>query len=134
MYPNMYSRDEIFCRLGFEKSDDLLQKLRNVDDPDFQDDKGMSYLHRACQSHYLEAVKVLLEVGANPNVNDKRGVSPVLEALGKMNEKNNDILELMLQHGLSLDKMEGDMTLKEMIESFRDDEMNKIIAKYYRKK
>ncbi len=134
MYPNMYSRDEIFCRLGFEKSDDLLQKLRNVDDPDFQDDKGMSYLHRACQSHYLEAVKVLLEVGANPNVNDKRGVSPVLEALGKMNEKNNDILELMLQHGLSLDKMEGDMTLKEMIESFRDDEMNKIIVKYYRKK
>lgn len=133
MYPNMYSRDEIFCRLGFEKSDDLLQKLRNVDDPDFQDDKGISYLHRACQSHYLEAVEVLLEAGANPNINDKRGFSPVLEALGAMNEKNNDILELMLQHGLNLDKMEGDMTLKEMIESFYDDEMNKIIVKYYRK-
>ena len=133
MYPNMYNRDEIFFRLGVEKSDDLLQKLRNVDNPDFQDDKGMSYLHRACQSHYLEAIEILLELGANPNINDERGISPVLKAIGTMNEKNNDILELMLQHGLNLDKMERDMTLKEKIESFHDDEMNKIIKKYYRK-
>lgn len=91
----------------------------------------MSYLHRACQSHYLEAIEILLELGANPNINDERGISPVLKAIGKMNEKNNDILELMLQHGLNLDKMEGDMTLKEKIESFHDDEMNKIIEKYY---
>lgn len=57
----------------------------------------------------------------------------ILEAIGRINEKNNDILELMLQHGLNLDKMEGDMTLKEKIESFHDDEMNKIIVKYYSK-
>lgn len=133
MYPNMYNRDEIFFRLGIEKSDDLLQKLRNVDNPNFQDDKGMSYLHRACQSHYLEAIEILLELGANPNINDERGISPVLKAIGRINEKNNDILELMIQHGLNLDKMEGDMTLKEKIESFHDDEMNKIIKKYYRK-
>ena len=133
MYPTMYNRDEIFCRLGTEKSDDLLQKLRNVDNPDFQDDLGMSYLHRACQRHYLEAIEILLELGANPNINDERGISPVLKAIGTMNEKNNDILELMLQHGLNLDKMERDMTLKEKIESFHDDEMNKIIKKYYRK-
>ena len=133
MYPNMYNRDEIFFRLGIEKSDDLLQKLRNVVEPDFQDDKGISYLHRACQSHYLEAIEILLELGANPNINDKRGFSPVLEAIGKINESNNAILEMMLQNGLDLDKMEGDMTLKEKIESFNDDEMNKIVGKYYHK-
>ncbi len=129
----MYNRDEIFFRLGIEKSDDLLQKLRNVVEPDFQDDKGISYLHRACQSHYLEAIEILLELGANPNINDKRGFSPVLEAIGKINESNNAILEMMLQNGLDLDKMEGDMTLKEKIESFNDDEMNKIVGKYYHK-
>ena len=133
MYPNMYNRDEIFFRLGVEKSDDLLQKLRNVDEPDFQDDKGISYLHRACQSHYLEAIEILLELGANPNINDESGFSPILEAIGKMNDNNNAILEMMLQHGLDLDKMEGDMTLKEMIESFEDDEINKIVKKYYHK-
>lgn len=47
--------------------------------------------------------------------------------------QNNAILELMLQHGLDLDKMEGNVTLKEMIESFDDDEMNKIVKKYYHK-
>ncbi|MDE5778922.1 MAG: ankyrin repeat domain-containing protein [Lachnospiraceae bacterium] len=129
----MYNRDEIFFRLGVEQSDELLQKLRNVDEPDFQDDKGISYLHRACQSHYLEAIEILLELGANPNINDKRGFSPVLDAIGKINESNNAILEMMLQHGLDLDKMEGDMTLKEMIESFDDDEMNKTVKKYYHK-
>lgn len=129
----MYNRDEIFFRLGVEQSNDLLQKLRNIDEPDFQDDKGTSYLHRACQSHYLEAIEILLELGSNPNINDKRGFSPVLDAIGKINENNNAILELLLQHGLDLDKMEGDMILKEMIESFDDDEMNKIVKKYYHK-
>lgn len=133
MYPNMYNRDEIFFRLGVEKSDDLLQKLRNVVEPDFQDDKGISYLHRACQSHYLGAIEILLELGANPNINDKRGFSPVLDAIGKINESNNAILEMMLQNGLDLDKMEGDMTLKEKIESFNDNGMNKIVEKYYHK-
>ena len=112
MYPNMYNRDEIFFRLGIEKSDDLLQKLKNIDNPNYQDTKGISYLHRACQRHYVEAIKILLELGANPNINDNRGFS---------------------QHGLDLDKMEGDITLKERIESFKDDEMNKLVQKYYHK-
>lgn len=133
MYPKMYNRDEIFFRLGHEESDDLLEKLRNVENPNFQDDEGTSYLHIACQNHYIEAIKILLELGANPNINNNRGKSPVLKAIGTLNEKNNEILELMLQHGLDLDKMEGEKTLKEMIEVFKNDDMNKIVKKYYHK-
>lgn len=133
MYPNMFNRDEIFFRLGVEKSEDLLQKLRNIQNPNFQDDKGISYLHRACQAHNVEAIKILLELGANPNINDMQGNSPILEAIGSVNENNNEILEIMLRYGLNLDKVEGDMTLKEMIESFDDNELNKIIKKYYHK-
>lgn len=131
MYPNMFNRDEIFFRLGVEKSEELLEKIRDVKNPNFQDDKGISYLHRACQTHYIEAIKILLELGANPNITDKRGFSPVLGAIGSINENNNQILELLLKHGLDLDRTEGNMTLKEQIESFDDDEMNKIIKKYY---
>ena len=133
MYPNMFNRDEIFFRLGVEKSEELLEKIRDVKNPNFQDDKGISYLHRACQTHYIEAIKILLELGANPNITDKRGFSPVLEAIGSINQNNNEILELLLKHGLDLDRTEGDMTLKEQIESFDDDEMNKIVKKYYHK-
>ena len=133
MYPNMFNRDEVFFRLGVEKSEELLQMLRNIENPNFQDDNGFSYLHRACQAHNVEAIKILLELGANPNINDMRGASPILEAIGRINENNNEILEIMLKHGLDLEKMEGGMTLKEMIESFDDDEMNKIVKKYYQK-
>lgn len=133
MYPNMYGRDEIFLRLGVEQSDDLLQKIKTVENPNFQDDNGISYLHRACQSHYLEAIELLLNLGADPNMNDKRGFSPILSAIGRIHENNNTILEMMLQHGLNLDKMEGNMTLKAKVESFGDDEMNKIVKKYYHK-
>lgn len=93
---------------------------------------GFSYLHRACQAHYLEAIEVLLKMGADPNIIDKRGHSPILEAIGSINENNNAILKLMLEYGLNLDKMEGGMTLKEQIESFDDDEMNRIISKYHK--
>ena len=133
MYPDMYGRDEIFFRLGVEQSDDLLQRIKTVENPNFQDNNVTSYLHRACQRHYVEAIKILLELGANPNINDNRGFSPILEAIGMINENNNTILEMMLQHGLDLDKMEGDITLKAKIESFDDDEMNKIVKKYYHK-
>ena len=133
MYPNMYGRDEIFFRLGVEQSDDLLQRIKTVENPNFQDDNGISYLHRACQSHYLEAIELLLNLGADPNMNDKRGFSPILSAIGRIHENNNTILEMMLQHGLNLDKMEGNMTLKAKVESFGDDEMNKIVKKYYHK-
>ncbi|MGN0668932.1 MAG: ankyrin repeat domain-containing protein, partial [Oscillospiraceae bacterium] len=129
-YPTMYNRDEIFFRLGIEKSEELLQKIRCAENPNFQDDMGFSYLHRACQAHYLEAIELLLKMGADPNIHDKRGHSPILEAIGSINENNNAILELMLEYGLNLDKMEGGMTLKEQIESFDDDEMNRIISKY----
>lgn len=131
MYPTMFNRDEIFFRLGIEKSEELLEKIRNSKNPNFQDAKGISYLHRACQTHYIEAIKILLELGANPNITDERGFSPILKALGTINEKNNDILELMLKFGLDLDRMEGNTTLKERIESFKDEELNKIIKKYY---
>ena len=63
-------------------------------------------------------------MGAEPNNIDKRGHSPILEAIGSINENNNAALKLMLQYELNLDKMEGEMTLKEKIESFDDDEMN----------
>lgn len=132
LYPTMYNRDEIFFRLGIEKSEELLHKIEAADNPNVQDDIGFSYLHRACQAHYLEAIEVLLKKGANPNINDKSGHFPILEAIGSIDENNNAILELMLEYGLDLDKMEGEMTLKEMIESFDDEEMNRLINKYYK--
>ena len=77
--------------------------------------------------HCIDSVKILLELGANPNINDNRGFSPITYALGSINNSNGDILSLMLQYGLDLKKMEGNQTLKEWIEMFDDEELNEII-------
>lgn len=130
MYPNMLNRDEIFCRLGFEESEELLEMIRKAKNPNFQDDNGTSYLHRACQAHYVEAIIVLLERGANPNITDNGGNIPIFDALGRLNEKNNEILEIMLKNGLDLNKMVGKMTVRERIEMFDDDEMNRTLLSY----
>lgn len=131
-----YNRDEMFYRLahlnvGIENKEDVLNDLRKVSNPNFQDLQGTSYLHMACQVHSVEAISILLDLGADVNISDKRGFSPILSALGRINENNNIIFEMMLQHGLDLDKIEGEKTLKEQIMLFDDEELNKIIEKYY---
>ena len=129
-YPLMFNRDEIFYRLGIEQSEELLQIIKSAENPNFQDDKGLSYLHMACQSHYYEAIKLLLELGADPNIRDYRDSSPVFSALGRRNENNNAILELMLQYGLDLDKTEGNKTVKEKIEYLRNEELKQIVENF----
>ena len=130
-----FKRDEMFYRLahfnvGIEKKEDILRDLKVILNPNFQDSQGTSYLHMACQAHSVEAISILLELGADANIVDKRGFSPILNALGSINENNNNIFEIMLQHGLDLDQKEGEATLREQIRRFDDEGLNKIIEKY----
>lgn len=133
MYRDRYGSDEIFLLFAFDPNNRLLTELKKVKNPNFQDNLGISYLYLACQSHSLEAIKILLEKGADPNIVDNEGDSPVLGALASINEHNNEIFELLLKHGLDLDKQCYGKTLKEKIEEFRDDDLNRLIEKYYKK-
>lgn len=129
------NRDEMFYRIVDidipmkEKKDDVLEAMKGIKNPNFQDLNGTSYLHMACQTHCIESIKILLDLGANPNINDKMGFSPITNALGTLNDNNAKILELMLQYGLDLQKMEGNQTLKEWIEMFDKEEYNEIIKR-----
>ena len=58
----------------------------------------------------------------------------MLSALGRVNEQNSAILELMLQYGLDLDQKEGNQTLREIIVSFKEDALNQIVSKYYKER
>jgi ankyrin repeat protein len=131
-----YNRDEMFYRIAHinidkaESKEDVLKDMNAIVNPNFQDSQGTSYLHMACQSHCIEAVTILLEKGANPNIEDNRGMSPIMKAVSSRNDNNCAILEVMLKHGLDLDKLERNMTLKEKIESFKDEKLNGVIQKY----
>ena len=129
-------RDEMHYKIAhiniplFENKEEVLEAMKNINNPNFQDKDGRSYLHSACGAHSIEAIRILLDLGADPNINDKDGFSPVTEALGRNNENNPAILDLMLQYGLNLSKIERDQTLKEWIEMFDDDELNEIVKKH----
>lgn len=126
----MLGRDEVFWRLGHEKSDELLKTLKNLENVNFQDEMGISYLFVACDSHYVEAIAILLEKGADPNLTDNRGRDPILGAIGRKSSNNAKILEIFLEHGLDLNRIKGEVTLKELIQSFEEEELNDIIKKY----
>ena len=129
-------RDKMFYRICdidipmMENKDDVLRDMRKITNPNFQDKNGVSYLHMACQSHSVEAIKILLDLGADPNLNDKYGASPITSALGRLNANNAEILEIMLCNGLDLNKNEGTQTLKEWIRMFNNEELNNIVEKY----
>jgi len=135
---DIFGRDEMFYRIAHinndkvEKKEDVLRDMNNIVNPNFQDSQGTSYLHMACQSHCIEAITILLEKGANPNINDNRGMSPIMKAVSSRNDNNCIILEIMLKFGLDLDKLERNMPLKDKIDSFKDEKLNSIIKKYYK--
>ena len=76
-------RDKMYYRIAhinnsiMENKEEVLREMKNIGNPNFQDYQGVSYLHMACQAHSLEAIRILLELGANPNINDNRGFSPI---------------------------------------------------------
>lgn len=72
--------------------------LLNYQEPTF----GISPLQRAVGSRHYEAAKLLLELGANPNLKSDIGDSPIYEALGDgwyntTVEENPSMLNLLLQ-------------------------------------
>lgn len=133
------NRDNLFYRiahidLGLEDKSLVLDDLKGVDNPNFQDCQGTSYLHMACQVHSLEAISILLNLGADPNIKDAQGFSPLLSALGSINDNNPKILKLMLKNGLNLEQDEAGMALVDHIKAFNNDEYNTIISEYSRTK
>lgn len=123
-------RDEMFWRIGNEDSRKLLDDIEKLESIDFADDTGRTYLHVACSAHNLEAAKLLLKKGANPNVRDKNGRLPIMSAIGRINEKNPEFLKVFLEYGLDLDADVNGISLRETIESFDEETLNSVIRKY----
>ena len=127
---NNLGRNQIFWRIGVEEGTKIVEDVKNLEDVEFADENGRTYLHVACSSHNIEVAKVLLQRGVNPNVKDKKGHSPILSAIGQLNSTNPEFLKKFLEYGLDLNENVNGMTLRETIESFRDEELMKIIEEF----
>ena len=78
-----------------EKLPSLIQAHSDVN---HQDDDGWTALHFAAQNRHLKIVDLLLKSGANPNLTNSHGNSPLFPAV--MNARGNfDIICLLLSAG-----------------------------------
>ncbi len=85
-----------------------------------QDMYGMTPLHYAMRIKNLDAIKTLLEAGANPNIPNEDGIT----ALNYINgmPKELDLLKLMLEKGANPNHSNGQHGILEGIKKYRSDE------------
>lgn len=129
--------NDILLSLLFNKTkSQLIDDMHNIKNPNFCDSNGYTYLHLACLNYNLDAIKILLELGANPNIRNNDGDIPALLLYSPTESINVFILDLMLQHGLDLNirfsRVYGNRTLKEVLDKrWKNlDEYDSIIQKY----
>ena len=123
-----YGRTKLFYLIMYNSDESLIvNEIINKDKRDvirFRDYTNNSYLSFSCQRHFLTVIRLLIELGVD--IND---CNPLLSALGVKNNKNVEILQIFIEHGVNLNKTinsKGD-TLKEIIYSFKDDDLIRII-------
>lgn len=81
-----------------------------------KDAYGNSPLHYAARAHHSEAVKTLLELGADPNVISNDGCSPLRLAATKRAE-SIDTFKYLIDGGADLEeRASGGATVREFIE------------------
>jgi ankyrin repeat protein len=76
---------------------EIARLLKQGSDPNAQDDNGFSPLHFAAQEALPEAARLLLDAGANPNITDFFGNTPLFRA--RMNDRGIEVVKMLLDAG-----------------------------------
>ena len=82
-----------------QQTDRLEHLIDTLTDIDCQDKKGRTLLSIAVQQYKTTVVKLLLEKGANPNIEDYLGVPPLSLVFLKQTKNTEEIIKLLLQYG-----------------------------------
>ena len=99
-------RDELFYKIIDGEDLNALSMIEDVININFQDKNGYSYLHAATQSRSIEVIKKLLMKGANIDIRDKFGKTPLMVAISEYHpEYRNDrtIIDLLIENGADIE-------------------------------
>lgn len=81
---NSHGRTEAFYASQKDDTGDLLlERLRAGDDPDAVDDRGDTVLHWTSWNNRFNAMRILLEHGANPNIQNNKGHTPLHHVINR---------------------------------------------------
>lgn len=98
-----YGRDKIFYVIS-DKKDNALELLNNLENVDFQDKAGYSYLHIAVQSNFLEAVNKLLKLNCRIDIKDPYVRTPLMIAFSSWNGEDDDVIQVLLAAGANINE------------------------------
>ena len=77
---------------------ELERIIKNFSDINYRDRNGMTFLSIAVQQRKLDVIKILLENGANPNIEDNLGIPPLSYVFLKQTPNTEDIIKLLLNY------------------------------------
>lgn len=95
-------RDELFYKIIDREDANALKLIDDVVNINFQDKNGYSYLHAAAQSGSIDVIKKLLRKGANIDIKDKFGKTPLMVAISEYypeHRNNRTIIDLLIENG-----------------------------------
>lgn len=95
-------RDDLFYLIADFKEDEALSMLSDIDDVNFQDKNGFSYLHIAAQSKLSRVVELLLQKGAEVDIRDRFGRTPLIISILNCNG-DRTIIDMFLKYGADSD-------------------------------
>ena len=94
VYGTSLAKGSIQQQLG-----ELERIIKNFSDINYRDRNGMTFLSIAVQQQKLDVIKILLENGANPNIEDNLGIPPLSYVFLKQTPNTEDIIKLLLNYG-----------------------------------
>lgn len=110
-------RDDLFYKIIDKENLGALSMIDDIVNINFQDKNGYSYLHAAAQSGSIEIIKKLLSKGADIDIRDKFGKTPLMVAISEYHpEYRNDraIIDLLIENGADIEaKTNSNIVCKE---------------------
>lgn len=96
---------------------EVKQVLADCDINEQDEENGFTALHYCAQNQYVDIAKVLIDAGANVDVKDVHGNTPLFKAVFYSKGKT-EMIKLLLEAGANPDeKNKSDVSPKELAES-----------------
>lgn len=82
-----------------QQLNELTEIIKNFSDINYRDKNGMTFLSIAVQQQKLDVIKILLDNGANPNIEDNSGIPPLSYVFLRQTPKTDSVIKLLLEYG-----------------------------------